>query len=102
MWRLSCGCLRDYPGMPIGRVHHVLCVACRIGVTTLYAYDERRCGHTSSTSRAEDGKLMHVSCTSPEGNEDCKRGVHYDRYVQMRFEEQGRLRASQDGQTGRA
>lgn len=88
--------------MPIGRTHRVLCVACGTGVTTLYSYEDRRCGLTATKQRAEDGKLIHVSCTNPQGNTDCGRGVHFDRYVQIRFTEQGKLRARRDGQTGRA
>lgn len=87
--------------MPIGRVHQVLCVSCRVAVSTLYAYEERRCGYTTTEQRAEDGKLIHVSCTSEEGNSDCGRGVHFDRYVQMKFTGQAILRASRTGQTGR-
>ena len=99
MWRLSCGCLREYPGMPLGRTHHVLCVACRTSVKTLYPYEERRCGFTMTARRAEDNKVIHVSCTQDEGNEHCKAGVHYDRNVQMKFEARRRLRASRDGWT---
>lgn len=88
--------------MPLGKVHQVLCVACRMSVTTLYAYDERRCGFTMAATRAEDGKLIHVSCTNDEGNDHCAAGVHYDRYVCLRFDEHGRLKTSNDGATGRA
>lgn len=102
MWRLSCGCLRDYPGMPLGRTHQVLCVACRTAVKTLYPYGEKRCGYTTSARRAEDGKIIHVSCTNETGNEQCGRGVHYDRNVQLRFEARGTLRATRTGHTGRA
>ncbi len=99
-WRLSCGCLRDYPGMPIGRVHTLLCVACRKAVTTLYPYDERRCGFTTTADRPEDGKIVHVSCTNPEGNATCGEGVHYDKNVKLEFKAHGKLRASRDGHTG--
>lgn len=88
--------------MPLGKVHQVLCAACCTSVTTLYAYEERRCGYTTTAGRAEDGKLIHVSCTSPEGNKDCSRGVHFDRYVQMKFKSRDLLRAKRDGATGRA
>lgn len=88
--------------MPIGKVHHVLCVACRIPVTTLYSYEEKRCGYTTTTRRAEDDKLIHVSCTQPDGHKDCAKGLHFDRYVQLRFGGRGSLRASRTGETGRA
>lgn len=100
-WRLSCGCLRDYPGMPLGKIHQVLCVACCVAATTLYPYEERRCGCTTTARRTEDDVLIHVSCTNPEGNKDCERGVHFDRYVQLGFKSQGKLRASRSGETGR-
>ena len=100
-WRLSCGCLRDYPGMPMGKIHHVLCVACGIAVTTLYCYEETRCGYTTTTTRAEDGKLIHVSCTNASGNKKCKEGVHYDKFVQTRFTGRGKLRTSREGQVNR-
>jgi hypothetical protein len=93
-WRLSCGCLRDYPGMPLGKVHSVLCVACRLAVITLYAYPDQRCGLTTTAPR-QDGGLSHVSCTHDEGHE----GSHYDRYVEIRFEARGKLRAAREGQT---
>jgi hypothetical protein len=101
-WRLSCGCLRDYPGMPLGKTHHVLCVACRTPVTTLYPYEENRCAFTTTARRAEDDKLMHVSCTEAPGNDRCEAGVHYDRNVQMKFRNHARLKATRDGHTGHA
>jgi len=88
--------------MPLGRVHQVLCAACCAPVTTLYAYEERRCGYTTTAGRAEDGKLIHVSCTNAEGNKNCARGVHFDRYVQLRFSGRSTLKTARDGQTGRA
>lgn len=88
--------------MPLGKTHAVLCVACRMAVSTEYAYPERRCGHTLSVRRAEDDKVIHVSCTNDDGNADCGRGVHYDRYVQLRFGARDALRSGKDGQIGRA
>ena len=99
-WRLSCGCLRDYPGMPLGRTHQVLCVACRKPVKTLYPYEEDRCGYTT-TARTREGKVIHVSCTEDTGNEQCGVGVHYDRNVELRFEAHKKLRARRDGSTGK-
>jgi hypothetical protein len=86
--------------MPLGRVHQLLCVACRVAVMTEYPYPERRCGYTTTALRAEDKKRVHVSCTNDPGNEDCETGVHYDRFVFIRFGEQGRLRAGKQGQVG--
>jgi hypothetical protein len=88
--------------MPLGKTHHVLCVACRTAVTTLYPYEERRCGFTTTTRRAEDDKIIHVSCTEDEGNDRCTGGVHYDRNVQLKFKAHGRIRATRDGHTGHA
>lgn len=88
--------------MPLGKTHHVLCVACHTAVMTEYPYPERRCGYTTTTLRVEDGKRVHVSCTNEVGNESCKTGVHYDRYVFIRFEAAGRLRSDEQGRTGRA
>jgi hypothetical protein len=87
--------------MPLGKVHQVLCVACRTAVTTLYAYEERRCGYTTTAGRPEDGKLIHVSCTNTEGSKDCGKGLHFDRYVQLRFTQRGKLKATRTGSTGR-
>lgn len=101
-WRLSCGCLRDYPGMPTRRTHHVLCMACQVAATTLYAYPERRCGITAVIMRAGTGTRVRVSCTEPPGNTDCGLGVHFDKHMLIRFEAASTLRASQQGQIGRA
>lgn len=86
--------------MPSGRVHHVLCVACRAPATTLYAYPEPRCGIAAVVIR--DGARIAVSCTEAPGNRDCGLGVHYDGHVLLRFESAGTLRAARQGQTGRA
>lgn len=85
--------------MPLGKVHSILCTTCRIPVTTMYAYDERRCGYTTRTRRPEDQKLMHVSCTQAEGNKDCASGVHFDKFIQLRFKAAGRLQAGSEGST---
>ena len=85
--------------MPLGRTHHVLCVACRKAVKTLYPYEEDRCGYTTTARRAEDGKVIHVSCTNDAGNEQCGGGVHYDRNVELQFEAHKKLRARRDGST---
>ena len=86
--------------MSLGKTHRLLCVACRTVVTTEYPYPERTCGY--QTSVRENSGTIHVCCTQDEGNEDCGRGVHYDRFVQRRFEVRGSLRASNDGTTSRA
>jgi hypothetical protein len=88
--------------MPLGKVHQVLCVACCTAATTLYAYEERRCGYTTTRRRAGDDEEIHVSCTNPEGNKDCGDGVHYDKYMCIRFEGRTTLRAMRTGSTGRA
>lgn len=93
--------MRDYPGMPLGKIHQVLCVACGLAVTTEYAYDERRCGYTTTTLRPDGGKRVHVSCTNPEGNNECGGGVHFDRYIQLSFRYIGGLRRGITGDTGR-
>ena len=85
--------------MPLGRTHHVLCVACRISVKTLYPYDDNRCGFTTTTRRTEDDRVIHVSCTNAEGNAQCEAGVHYDQNVELRFKAPGKLRASREGWT---
>jgi hypothetical protein len=99
-WRLSCGCLRDYPGMPLGRAHRVLCVTCRIAVITLHAYPEPRCG-AKATVAVPAGRVR-VSCTQPPGSADCDAGVHHDKMTGTWFEASGALRAGRQGQTGRA
>jgi hypothetical protein len=87
--------------MPVGKAHQVLCASCREAVTTEYAYPEHRCGYTSVTQRAEDGRFMQVSCTSRPGNKDCARGVHYDKFLFAKFETRKGLRSSREGNTGR-
>lgn len=88
--------------MPLGKIHQLLCTVCRIPVTTEYSYPENRCGHTTTVDRAEDAKLIHVSCTNASGNKDCRRGVHYDKFVQLKFKARDTLKAANDGQTNRA
>ena len=102
MWRLSCGCLRAYPGMPTTRAHCLLCVACRTSVVTLYAYPDRRCGVRGVS--AQNAVRVQVSCTNLPGNTDCEGGVHYDQCALAKFEAAGAgaLRAGSLGQTGRA
>jgi hypothetical protein len=99
-WRLNCGCLRDYPGMPLNRTCAVLCVACRKSVVTEYAYPERACGHQASVR--EGSGTVHLCCTVEPGNENCEAGVHYDGKMSREFRVPGKLRASEEGQTRRA
>lgn len=81
--------------MPVGKVHRVLCAVCGTAASTLYAYEERRCGVTATVA------TVQVSCTNT-GNKDCGQGVHYDKNMSIRFEEHGRLKSSRTGATGRA
>lgn len=85
--------------MPLNKVHKVLCPVCNEPVTTLYAYEERRCGFTRLVS--DENSQVHVSCTRDPGNKDCARGVHFDKFVQVRFTGRGKLRASREGQVTR-
>ncbi len=100
-WRLSCGCLRDYPGMSLGQAHPVLCATCGTSVTTLYVYPEHCCGYTTTAQRPDAPRISHVCCTNSETSKDCARGVHYDRYVQIQFRAPAKLRSSDEGQTRR-
>lgn len=100
-FRLGCGCLRDYPGMAVGKRHDVLCASCGAITTTLYAYPERACG-ADGTVTAPAGGLIRVSCTRDHGNKDCKTGVHYDEFNKANFAGPGPLRQGEWGNTGRA
>lgn len=99
-FRLSCGCLRDYPGMAAGKRHDVLCTACGKAVTALFAYPERCCG-TESAVAGED-QLIHLSCTNAPGNSSCGTGVHYDEFHKASFRNSTLVRRGAWGNTGRS
>jgi len=99
-FRLSCGCLRDYPGMATGKVHEVLCPACHVAARTLYVYPEKRCGIVAIVE-LPDKSVMRVSCTREEGNKNCHLGVHHDEFVKTSFTLPAKLRKGGWGQTGR-
>jgi hypothetical protein len=98
-FRLSCGCLRDYPGMAVGKRHEVLCPACSIAAYTLYAYPEKRCGATKAADVA-DG-IRRVSCTNEPGTKQCGQGVHYDEFEHIKFSLPPKLRRGAEGNIGR-
>lgn len=100
LFRLSCGCLRDYPGMAAtGKQHEVLCPACRCAAHTLYVYPEKVCAESAIVDVAAG--VMKVSCTNALGNKNCQAGVHHDEFVKTSFTLPGKLRKSDWGQTGR-
>jgi hypothetical protein len=74
LFRLSCGCLREYPMMPAGTEHDVLCITCRRSAVTLLAYPEKCCGVTSWA--VFRGRRLRVSCTLGIGA--CVTGLHLD------------------------
>ena len=94
LFRLSCGCLREYPMMPAGTVHAVLCARCRKAVITVWIYPDKCCG-----ARGVTGGVM-VSCTLDAGHGD---GLHFDVQAGGTFTtEPARLTRSSEGKTGRA
>lgn len=74
LFRLSCGCLREYPMMPAGPRHTVLCVTCRRAATTLLVYPEKCCGAAGWALLG--GRRLRVSCTLQAGG--CVTGMHLD------------------------
>jgi hypothetical protein len=103
LFRLSCGCLREYPMMPAGTGHAVLCVTCRCSAVTLHAYPERACGATCWATRAAgfSGRRVLLSCTLGPGR--CTGLTHIDTLACLGFTVQAtRLARSREGKTGRA
>lgn len=99
LFRLSCGCLREYPMMPAGAVHTVLCATCREASVTLTAYPERACGRLG-WAWTEEGTRIRASCTLLPG---CRGPVHVDRIANVEFAAGApRLWRSTEGRTGRA
>jgi len=95
LFRLSCGCLREYPMMPAGAVHEVLCARCRRAVMTVLIYPEKRCGARGSC----DG--FPLSCTLAPA--DCTGPWHFDATAGTQFAAgPPRLTRSREGKTGRA
>ena len=86
--------------MATGKTHHVLCVACGIAATTLYAYPERRCGVECMIINF--GITKHLTCTNNMGDPACGRGEHYDKFVQADFIVVPKLSSGQTGETRRA
>lgn len=74
LFRLSCGCLREYPMMAAGPEHTVLCVTCRRAAVTTTVYPEKCCGKTSWATIG--GRRLRVSCTLGIGV--CVTGLHLD------------------------
>jgi hypothetical protein len=95
LFRLSCGCLREYPMMPAGAVHEVLCARCRTAVFTVWVYPDKACGARGATG----GTMM--SCTRIAGHDD---GLpHFDVQAGGTFTtEAPKLARSSEGKTGRA
>lgn len=102
LFRLSCGCLREYPMMPAGTEHTVLCVTCRTTALTVLAYPERCCAVTGWA--LVEGRRLRVSCTVPLLHcHTILPAGHYDETVRMKFTaEVPRLAQSREGKTGRA
>ena len=99
LFRLSCGCLREYPMMPAGTVHEVLCVICRAPSFTVTAYPEKTCGTLGWALVAT--VRTRVSCTRLPGA--CAGGMHRDDTVTAVFAAGGpRLGHRAEGKTGRA
>jgi hypothetical protein len=99
LFRLSCGCLREYPVMPSGTAHIVLCITCRVAARTLLAYPERCCGVTGWADVREI--RVRVSCT--RGTGECAAGLHLDEIAGAEFPAgTPRLARSREGKTGRA
>lgn len=94
LFRLSCGCLRGYPMMPVGVQHTVLCITCREPVMTVFVYPERCCGARGNY----DGFLL--SCTRGKG--ECG-DWHQDEIADAKFTVGApRLAQGREGKTGRA
>ena len=98
-FRLSCGCLREFPGMAAGKEHEVLCIPCHQPVRTLYAYPERACGQEARITVGN--RMLQVSCTNKTGNSQCGTGVHYDEYSKAGFSTSVRVGKGSWGNTGR-
>jgi hypothetical protein len=99
LFRLSCGCLREYPMMPSGLEHTVLCVTCRASSVTVAVYPEKACGRLG-WAWTDGGIRVRASCTLPAG---CRGPVHADRLANVEFAAGGpRLWRSNEGRTGRA
>lgn len=98
LFRLSCGCLREYPMMPAGLVHEVLCIGCRVASFTVLAYPEKCCGRRGWGLTG--AVRTQVSCTRPPG---CAGGMHHDDIANVLFTAAGmRLGHRAEGKTGRA
>lgn len=103
LFRLSCGCLREYPMMPSGAEHVVLCVTCRRPAQTLSVYPERACGATCWDTQAAGfgGRRILLSCTLGPGQ--CSGLIHIDTFACRGFTAAvTRLARSREGRTGRA
>lgn len=95
LFRLSCGCLREYPMMPVTTRHEVLCITCREAVTTVLAYPERCCAARGRVSS------YLLSCTLAVA--ECTGDWHFDAYADAEFKAgEPRLVRSREGRTGRA
>lgn len=96
LFRLSCGCLREYPMMSATVQHLVLCITCRQAVMTVLAYPERRCG-----ARGHADARFPLSCTLPRA--ECNGRWHFDDCASIWFATvTPKLAAVREGRTGRA
>lgn len=97
LFRLSCGCLRTFPMMPVGPEHTVLCVSCAVAAVTEVVYPEGRCSVPGWATVA--GRRFRVSCTLEVPHYD----AHYDELLRTGFTgTEPRLTAMREGRTGRA
>lgn len=83
--------------MAIGKIHHVLCPACRVAVHTTMIYPDHVCG-VEGLSQDQ----VHLRCTEPEGTKSCTHGLHHDKEMNVRFKAVPVLRARRTGETRRA
>ncbi len=102
LFRLSCGCLRAYPMMPVGPRHEVLCVSCRVLALTVLVYPERTCGVLGWA--VVDGERIRVACTVPRaGKHMAPPYPHYDELARALFTTASpRLTRGSAGKTGKA
>jgi hypothetical protein len=95
LFRLSCGCLREYLMMPASLQHAVLCVTCRREAMTVFAYPDKCCGARGVYAR------FPLSCTLKAA--ECDGTRHFDEIAGTKFTTViPRLTQGREGKTGRA
>jgi hypothetical protein len=95
LFRLSCGCLREYPMMPVSIQHVVLCATCRVAALTVFAYPDKCCGARGLHAR------FALSCTLEAA--ECDGTWHFDAVAGTPFTTRlPRLTQRREGKTGRA